>query len=102
MAHGNKESEKNWLIHNSTTARQSSVRLVVALAAIMGFEVWTKDISQAYLHSASELFHEIYLSPNLQLNVRAGHVLKLLRLLYGLADSGDHWHATFSKYFLIT
>ncbi len=28
-----------------TTARQSSVCLLVAMAAIMGFDVWTEDIS---------------------------------------------------------
>ena len=28
----------------------------------------------------------------------AGYVLKLLRPLYGLADSGNYWHATFSKH----
>ncbi len=88
--------QKNQLIHNSTTAHQSSVRLLVALASVMGFGLWTEDISQAYMKSASELFREVYLRPNPQLHIPAVCVLKLLRLLFGLADSGDYWHAKFS------
>ena len=70
----------------------------MALAAIMGFDVWTEDISQAYLQSASELLREVYLRPNRRLKIPAGYLLKLLQLLYGLADSGDYWHATFAKH----
>ncbi len=98
VAHGNRDSDKDQFVHDSTTVRQSSVRLLVAIAAIMGFDVWTEDISQAYLQSASELLRELYLKPNRQLKVPAGYVLKLLRPLYGLADSGDYWHATFAKH----
>ncbi len=63
-----------------------------------GFDVWTEDISQAYLQSASELLREVCLKPNRQLKVPAGYVLKLLRHLYGLSDSGDYWHATFAMH----
>jgi len=35
-AHGNREAEKNNLVHDSTNVRQSSVRLLIALAAILG------------------------------------------------------------------
>ncbi len=90
MAHANRDSENNQLICNSTTARQTSARLLVALAAIMGFDVWAEDISQAYLQSANELLREVYLRPNRQLHVPAEYELKLLRPLYGLADSGDY------------
>ncbi len=44
VAHNNKDSEKNQLMHDSSIAHQSSVRRLVALAAIMGFDVWTEDI----------------------------------------------------------
>ena len=68
------------------------------MAAIMGFDVWTEDVSQTYLQSASELLREVYLKPNHQLKVLAGYVSKLLQPLYGLADRGDYWHATFAKH----
>ncbi len=48
VAHGNRDAEKNRLVHDSTAARQSSVKLLVALASVMGVDVWTDDISQAY------------------------------------------------------
>ncbi len=67
VAHSNRDAEKNQLVHDSTTARQSSVRLLVDLASVMDFDVWTDEISQAYLHSASSLLREIYLRPNQQL-----------------------------------
>ncbi len=97
--HANGDSEKDQLVHDSRTPRQSSVRLLVAMAAIMGSDVWTENRSQAYLQSASELLREVYLKPNRQLKVPAGYMLKLLRPLYSLTDSGDYWHATFAKLF---
>ena len=98
VAHGHRDMEKHNLVHDSNNVRQSSVLLLIALAAIMGFDFWTKDISQAYLQSASKLLHEFYLRPNKHLQAPAGYILKLLRPLYGLADSGDYWHATFAAH----
>ena len=89
VAHGNRDSEKDQHVHDSTTARQISVTLLVAVAAILEFDVRTEDISQAYLQPASELLREIYLKPNRHLKVPTA--------LYGLADSGDYWHTTFAK-----
>ncbi len=48
VAHDNRDSDKDQLFHDSTTVRQSCVRLLFAMVAIMGFVVWTEDISQAY------------------------------------------------------
>ena len=97
VGHGNRDTEKNQLFHDSNMARQSSASLLVNLAAIIGFDVWAEYISQSYLQSESELLRELYLRPNRRLKIPAWYPLKILRTLYGLADSGDCWHATFEK-----
>ncbi len=79
VAHANRDGDKDQLVYDSTTARHSSVRLLVSMARIMGFDVWNEEMSQAYLQSASELLREVYLKPNRQLKFPAESVLKLLR-----------------------
>ena len=98
VAHGHRDAEKHNLVHDSTNVSQSSVRLLIELATIMGFDVWTEDISQACFQSASKLLREVYLRPNKHLQAPVGYILKLLRPLYGLADSSDYSYATFAEH----
>lgn len=56
---GNKDMDKYLLVHNSTTMRQVSTRLLVALAAKFGFKLWSQDISKAYLQSVTQLVTDI-------------------------------------------
>jgi hypothetical protein len=98
---GHKDVEKQWLVHNSPSLRQGSIKLLVALAAIFGFRIWSLDVSQAYLQSAETLMRDVYLDPKHDRDVfhlSSEQCLKLLRPLYGLADSGDYWHSTFLKH----
>ena len=79
VAQGNRSKEKDLLVHDSTTVRPSSIRLLLALAAAMDFEVWTQDISKAYLQFESSLKREVYIRPTKQLKMPTGKVLNLLR-----------------------
>lgn len=86
---------KNALIHASPTVRQHTVKLLIAIAAIHGFSLWTPDVTQAYLQSAERLSRKVYLRAPYEFNLTSDELLKLLKPLYGLSGSGDYWHHTF-------
>lgn len=98
VVHGNRDKDKNNLVHTSTTLKHASTRIIIALAACFGLRIWSQDISQAYLQSASKLIRDIYLKPGKDLELNGNQLLKLLRPLYGLSDSGDYWNTTFSDH----
>lgn len=50
---GHRDKGKRKVVHSATTLKQSSIRLLIALAAILGFDIWYTDINQPYLKSAS-------------------------------------------------
>ncbi len=94
VVQGHRDKEKNFLVHNTTTARQSSTRILASIAAINGFKIWSHDVSQAYLQSADNLRRDVYIKAPKEFNLKPGHVLKLLKPLYGLTDAGDYWNYT--------
>jgi hypothetical protein len=85
---------KQRAVHNSPNLRQDTSRLVLALASICGFEVWTLDISQAFLQAANENMRDIFLQPPTEMELSPDKFLELMKPLYGLCDSGYRWHHT--------
>jgi hypothetical protein len=74
--------------------RQLSSRLLVRLSASFGFSLFSTDVTQAYLESSENLVRDVYIMSTKELLLAPGKMLKLLRPLYGLADSGDYWGRT--------
>ena len=86
-------------MHDSQTVHSSSIRILVALAAIFDFTVWSSDVKLAYLQSKEPMNRRVFIrDPALQFGLADGQYLELLKPLYGLSDSGDNWHATLQKH----
>ena len=87
---GYKDNLKQSLFHDTNTARNYSVRMLVGLASLFGFRLYSTDVTQAYLQSAESLMRDVYIQPSKKFHLGPKHLLKLLKPLYGLADSGDY------------
>lgn len=96
----NTDIEKNTLVHNSTSLRQGSISVLLALAALFSFRLWSHDVSQTSLQSAEKLMTNVYVKATEEFSLFLDVLLKLLKPLYGLSDSGDYWHETFSSHFV--
>ena len=70
------------------TARWVALRAIFALAAIEDLELYSLDISNAFLNG--ELDHEVYMqmSEGFQNHFGPSFVLQLKRALYGLKQAG--------------
>jgi Reverse transcriptase (RNA-dependent DNA polymerase) len=91
---GFRDKKKTSLVHDASTSKQQSTKLLIGLAAIFGYMIFSTDVTQAYLQSAEPLLRDVYIKPSDEFELNANQVLKLLRPLYGLADSGDYWGST--------
>lgn len=96
---GHRDRMKSSMVHTASTMTQTSVRLLLALAAAFNLDVWTEDVQQAFLQSASNLQPRIFIKPDM---LQLGHneFLQLLLPLYGITEAGDYWGETLSDHCL--
>lgn len=53
---GHRDKKKNLMVHNSATQQPPSIRLLLSLAHASDFDIWTADVTQAYLQSTDPCF----------------------------------------------
>ena len=50
VAQGHKDREKLFIVHDISTLRQTSTKLIISTAAVPNFRVFSHDVKQVYLH----------------------------------------------------
>lgn len=80
---GHSYRKKPFLFHNSTTLRHHSVRILIALAAIFGFNLWSSNVNQAYLQAAENLQRKCSISPEI-LYMTSNEIVQVIKPWYGL------------------
>ncbi|DBA02790.1 TPA: hypothetical protein N0F65_006580, partial [Lagenidium giganteum] len=92
-------SQKYGVDYSATFApviRMSSVRLFFVLIAILHLEQRQGDVPNAYVKGALKEY--ILMKSPKELNLRSGHVLRLLKPLYGLKQSGRCWNEAMDQF----
>jgi Reverse transcriptase (RNA-dependent DNA polymerase) len=94
---GHRDKRKNHVIHTSPSLSHTSVRLLLVIAFLFGWDVWTEDVQQAYFQSASFLQRDMLLRPN-GIELCRGELLQLTLPPYGLSEAGDFWSETLTSH----
>lgn len=94
---------KEVILTQSPTIQRASQRLIVALAPTLikeGMTLWIRDITQAYTQSATFLQRKIlaHLPEEIKDLYPEGTIMVVLKPLYGVAEAGTHWWATYFKH----
>ena len=96
---GHRDWLRHMMVHTASTLQPQSIRLLLALAVMHGYDIWTSNVRQAYLQPAEPLAHDIFITkPVPEFELDLSQCLKLLKRLYGLCKSGDMGHATLDKH----
>jgi len=60
------------------------------LAELNDLDLWARDIGNAYLESY--IAEKLYIIAGPEFKEQQDHILIIVRALYGLKSSGQHWH----------
>lgn len=61
VAHGHKDRDKRFVVHNLSTLRQRSTKVVVSTSAVLGYRLFAHDVNQSYLQSMEKMTRDVYL-----------------------------------------
>lgn len=98
VAQGYRDKDKPFMVHDASSLRASSIRIILAVAACLGFRLFSHDVTQAYLQSKYRMTRDVYVDPKPAdrhlFGIGDEELLKLELPLYGVCDAGDYWGIT--------
>ena len=98
VAQGHGGIHKSYMVHNITNLRQISTRIIISVAAIKSFRIFSHDEAQAYLQSEEQLTRLVFVLPKKRdmdhFRIAEEEIVELLRPIYSMTDAGDCWGVT--------
>lgn len=87
------------MVHSLQTLQSSTLRVILAIATVHDFDIWTSDVKQTYLLSRAPLRRDVFLTkiPS-EFNLKPKECLQLLKPLYSLCKSGDFLHKMLNEH----
>ena len=88
---GHRDRYKEMMVHSTQTLQATSIRFLLALAALHGFQVWASDVRQAYLQSSVPLDRDVFIThpvPEFQLPQTNASSFKILKMCDHMLLSG--------------
>jgi len=98
---GHSDDGKEFVLTQSPTIQRASQRIIVAIApALKKTNLWLRDITQAYVQSATNLQRTIlaHLPTQIAHLYPKNTIMVVIKPLYGIAEAGTHWWATYFKH----
>jgi hypothetical protein len=103
---GYQDDGKAMILTQSPTIQRASQRLIVTLAPSLmklpnrEISLWLRDITQAYVQSQTKLNRIVLAHPPKEIAhvYPEGTIMVVVKPLYGLAEAGTHWWATYNKH----
>lgn len=105
VVQGYGDDGKEAILTQSPTIQRASQRLILCLVPSLlqrGMCAWLRDITQAYVQSETALNRTIlaHLPAQIKHMHPQGTVMRVIKPLYGLAEAGTHWWATYHNHHL--
>ena len=84
--------QKKMIIIQSFTIQRMNQRLILILIAIIGHELYFRNIFQAYVQSIISLIKKFYIRSSIELELKIDHVFKIIKSLYEVFEADIHWY----------
>ena len=80
---------------DSPTVLKSTLKTMLAIAGMKGWQCKTTDVKTAFLQG-SQIERDVYLKPPIEAN-SPNHLWKLKKVVYGLNDAARYWFFSVKK-----
>lgn len=92
------DGAKKLLFHAPDTVSQKAINLLLSLATIFGFRIWSEDMILAYIQGTEKILHMLKLKGKPEFQLRDSHLFEIHHPLFGLECSVDYWKGIFLKH----